>query len=172
MNFTEQEGENGFNLHQQIAANELLRRRLLGNNIKLLSIMKDKKLYKAVLGDEKAEWIAYLGQVETFYSRNEIYNLMRVYDKFVVDLGYEYATISDIPISRLIALLPIINDDRLKEELLEQARMLTSRDFNDVIRAYKGLPTTNECTHEYKKFESCKHCGERHELKECDETAQ
>lgn len=161
MEQTEQEGINGFNLHQQIAANELMRRRLLGENVRLLQIMKDTKLYKAVLGDENAEWVGYLGQVETFYSRNEIYNLMRIYDKFVTDLGFEYATISDIPKSRLIELLPVVNMENV-ERLLQDARVLTSRDFTDVVRQLKGLPTTDTCTHTFTEYEICSICGEKH----------
>lgn len=163
----EQDGLNGFNLHQAISVNELQRRKLMGENVKLLQIMKSKELYKAVLGDDKAEWVQYLGQVETFYSRNTVYNLMRIYDKFVNELGYEYSNICDIPKSRLIELLPIINSSN-KDELIEQARILTSRDFTDVIRQIKGLPTTDDCKHEYKQLEVCKHCGEKHEL-QCNE---
>lgn len=164
MDTSEQQGIDGFNLHSRIAANELMRRRLMGENIRLLSMMKDKELYKAVLGDDKAEWVAYLGQVETFYSRNTVYNLMRVYDKFVIDLGYDFETISDIPLSRLTALLVVINNENMTD-LLDKARVLTSRDFNDEIREIKGLPVSTDCKHDYKQLEVCKHCGEKHELK-------
>ena len=158
---TEQDGLNGFTLDQHIKANELLRRRKLGENILLLKIMKDKQLYKAVLGDENAEWAGYLGEVEVFYSRNEIYTLMRIYDKFVTDLGLEYANISDIPKSRLVEMLSVVNADNM-EDLLSKARLLTSRDFTDEIRQMKGLPTTDTCTHTFTEYEICSICGEKH----------
>lgn len=165
----EQQGENAFNLHQRIAANELLRRRLMGQNIGLLKQIKSQGLYKVVLGDEKADWTAYLGQIETFYTRNDVYNLFRIYDKFVIDLGFEYETISDIPKSRLIDLLPVVNENNV-EELLSQARTLTSRDFTDNIREMKGLKTTDQCEHNYKKMEICSHCGEKHQLNESEKS--
>lgn len=170
MNTSEQQGELAFKVHSQIAKNELARRNFLGDNINLLQIMKDKELYKAVLGDDKAEWVQYLGQIETFYSRNTIYNLMRIYDKFVKDLGYKYEEISDIPKSRLSALLSVVDKNNV-QDLLEKARILTSRDFSDDIKQIKGIPTTDTCKHDYKRLEVCRHCGERHELK-CDETQE
>lgn len=162
----EQEGQQGFNLNARIASNELQRRKLLGENIGLLKEMKDYGLFKAVLGDEQAEWVAYLGQIEVFYSRNEVYNLMRIYDKFVDDLGYEFDSICDVPVSRLVELLSVVDRHNV-EDLLENARILTSRDFNDIVRSIKGLPTTDsEHEHDYKKLEQCRICGERHEIKE------
>jgi hypothetical protein len=160
---TEKEGELAFKTHQQIIKNELARREFLGTNIYLLKQMKDKGFYKAILGDENADWVDYLGQIEVFYSRNNVYNLMRIYDKFIIDFGLEYSVIADIPKSRLVTLLSVITKDNV-HNLLDKARVLTSRDFSDEIKELKGLPTTDNCKHEYKQLEVCKHCGEKHEL--------
>ena len=163
MNEEEKQGEEGFKLHQKIVHNESLRRQLLGNNIELLREMKDKELYKSVLGDTTTEWVAYLGQVETMYSRNSVYNYFRVYDKFVKEIGLTFEFISQVPISRLVEMLPVITKEN-SDDLISKALILTSRDFTDEIRQLKGLPTTDECTHQYKEYEICKVCGERHEL--------
>lgn len=158
----EKQGEIAFNLNKQIVANELQRRELLGQNVFLLKRMKEDNLFQAVLGDEKAEWVAYLGSLEVFYSRNEIYNFFRIYDKFK-ELDMEYKDVADIPTSRLMSLLSIITKENM-EDVLGNARILTRRDFSDFIKEHKGLPTTDMCEHDYKKQEVCKNCGEKHEI--------
>jgi len=158
----EQDGQNGFSLHQQISLNEKRRRELFASNINLLRKMKDTGLYKAVLGDEKGEWAGYLGQIEVFYSRNEVYNWMRIFDKFVTELGFNIPDICDIPTSRLIELLTVINKENC-QTLVDQARVLTNRDFTDEIRSIKGLPTIDDGhIHQLVTYEICAICGEKH----------
>jgi len=160
----EKEGQEAFNIHRQIIENEAQRRKLLSLNVRLLKEVKDRQLYKTILGDKEADWVAYLGDIEIFYSRNEVYNLMRIYDKFIIDLDLNYATIADIPRSRLVELLPIVTKENV-EDWLSCARNLTSRDFTNNIREEKGLPTTDDGhEHDYTEYEICKMCGEKHEL--------
>lgn len=167
MDTSPKQGEQAFALHQIIVKNEQDRRVLLARNIAALKQIKENNLYKAVLGDETADWKAYLAQIETFYTRSEVHNMFRVFDKFVTELGFEYESISDIPISRLLLLIPIIDKDN-SEELLSSARVLTRRDFNNIVRGKKGLPTTDTCNHDYEHYLICKICGDRrkHEIKE------
>lgn len=159
---TQEEGIQAFELHQLIVENERQRRILLGKNIANLKLMKDSLLFKVILGDNEAEWSAYLGQVETFYSRNEVYNLIRIYNKFVVELGCDFSNICDIPISRLSELVLVVDKHNL-EDLLANARVLTSQDFRNSIRGIKGLATIDDGhPHLFVDYKICSVCGERH----------
>lgn len=170
MNNTEQEGEQAFALNKAVTDNEMQRRMLLSKNIAHLKVLKKDNLFRVILGDEKADWSAYLGQIETMYSRNEIYNYMRVHDKFVDDLKLSFVDICDIPLSRLIELIPIVEDGNV-DNMLDQARVLTSQDFKDTIRQIKGLPTSDD-GHEHKMvtYEICAECGVKHKIGEHDTT--
>ncbi len=159
--YNEKQGELAFKINKQIADNELRRRQLFANNIILLKEIKENDLYKTITGED-SEWVAYLGQIETFYSRSEVYNWFRIHDKFVTELGYSFESICDIPVSRLLDIISIATKDSI-EHLLDNARILTGRDFKDTIREYKGLSTTDTCEHDYKQIEICKICGEKHE---------
>ncbi len=161
MIITEKDGVDGFNLHQRIKDNEQQRRTLLADNAYFLSLMKDRELYKAVLGDEKADWNAYLGQVEVMYSRNDVRKMMQIYSKFVVELEQSYSDICDIPKSRLLVLIPIVTKETL-EEWLSKARELTNLDFRDEVRIAKGLKPSEECEHTFKEYEICSTCGFKH----------
>ncbi len=164
--YTEKEGEGAFALHSKIAANENQRRTLLYHNTALLKQMKEQELYKVILGDDTAKWHAYLGQIETMYSRNEVHSLLRIRAKFVDSLGLRFEDIAHIPKSRLVALIPIANETNV-QELLGQAGILTNQDFKDVIRAIKGLPTTDdEHEHKFDVYEVCSVCGFKHKQDE------
>ena len=170
MNNTEQDGEKAFNIHSQISGNETQRRILLSKNISLLKAIKKDNLFKVILGDQDAEFTAYLGQVETMYSRNEVYNYIRIHDKFVDDLKMSFIDICDIPLSRLIELIPVVEEGNVSN-LLEQARVLTSQDFRDVVRQIKGLPISDD-GHQHKmvQYEICAECGVKHKIGEHDTT--
>lgn len=160
MDTKEQRGVEGFNLHQKIAQNEQQRRFLLVENIKHLHQMLENKLYKEVLGDNQAEWAAYLGQIEVFYTRNKIYSYLRVYKDLVLKHQLQFNQIVDIPISRLMDLVGIESKVTDLPDWLGKARLLPSRDWRDEIKELKGLPTSDECEH--KKLDCyhiCVLCG-------------
>jgi hypothetical protein len=158
MIFTERDGELAFQYHTKIQENELKRRELLAENAKLLSKMKGG-LYKSILGDEKAEWSGYLGQIEVMYSRNDVYNMIRIYDKFCKDLGVNYKEIADIPKSRLLELIPVISSLGQLQEWIDKARVLSNSDFRDEVRVAKGLVSMDSCQHKFKEYEICSQCG-------------
>ncbi len=162
MDHTENEGQIAFNIHSQIAENESKRRVLMHENISLLKEMKETKLYRVILGDDTAKWHAYLGQIETMYSRNEVHALLRIRGKYIDYLGLTFNDIAQIPKSRLLALIPVITESNMKE-LLSQAEVLTNQDFKDVVRGIKGLPTTDDLhEHKFDIYEVCSICGLKH----------
>ena len=61
-----EKADKAFKLHNQIVKNEEERRRLLYENSLALLAMQESNLYQDILGDEKAPWSGYLGQVEIF----------------------------------------------------------------------------------------------------------
>lgn len=159
--FGEKEGQRAFELHKQIADNELERRRLLLVNMQFVNELHSSGLYKAVLGDEKAPWSAYLGQHEVFYSREKVWQYDRIWEVFVKGLRAKPEDIVDIPTSKLIALIPLINKGNL-EKWLDEARALTTQDFNDEIRVAQGKVSYVDCKHRFEKYEICRDCNFRH----------
>ena len=155
---TEQDGEHGFALHEEIKANELKRRELLVANINLLNDMRDKNFYRAVLGDEQGTWDQYLAQLEVTYSKNEIYTYGRIYDYFVKQKGINLSEILTIPKSRLYD-IAVLNPEHVKDWLIK-ADTLISLDWNHEIREAKGLATEDDGhNHEMETFMICKVCG-------------
>jgi len=164
---TQIDGDTAFKLHQQIKSNELQRRELLAINSELLSKIKKNELYRAILGDDKAPWSAYLGQIEVMYSRHDVYNMIRIQQKYCEELGLKYETIADIPKSRLAIIIGIVTKDNV-QDWLNKARVLTNQDFKDEFREAKGLPTTETCTHKLEEYEICSICGFKHKKENCE----
>ncbi len=159
-----EKADKAFKLHNQIVKNEEERRRLLYENSLALLAMQESNLYQDILGDEKAPWSGYLGQVEIFYSRNKVYDMTRVAKKFLVDLKLDYNSIANIPLSRLCAVLSLVKTENI-ELLLSQAKTLTAKDFDIVLREMKGLVTEDqEHEHNYQHVQHCKICGHRENI--------
>lgn len=152
-------------LHQKVAQNEEMRRALLMENMQMLSQLKTKNLYRAILGDERAPWSAYLGQLEVFYSRNEVNNYIRIYDKFINELGVDKNRIYKITRSRLFDLIPIINRENV-DELLSMAEVLLSQDWVNEMRIRRGKTSIDECPHSFVEYEICQECGSKHKKSE------
>jgi hypothetical protein len=161
MTFTTKEGKEAWALHQSIIDNEVSRRQLFATNISLLAELKDKQLYRAILGDETAEFHAYLGQLEVFYSRNQIRNYLVINDKFINGLKMTWKHIDDIPISRLFDIVSIVDDDNV-DDWLTKARTLTTQDWKNELNEVRGKPTTDKCYHPKEKlvdYQICSECG-------------
>jgi len=151
----EQRGEEGFHLNKKIEQNELARRSLLIENTKYLDKILKKKLYKEILGDDKAEWVAYLAQIEVFYTRAKVRKLLKIFEKF----GDKISEVIDIPITRLLDISQLNDVDF--NEWFEKARVLTSRDWRIELRKLKNLPTSDDCEHKWQPYQICKVCGEK-----------
>ncbi len=145
-------------LHDKISQNETARRVLLSENAAYLSELEENKLYTSILGDETAPWSAYLGQVETFYSRSQANSLIRVY-RVMKRLEIPLTNYYDIPLSRLVDILPILTKENA-EDWFGRARLFVSKDWKVETRKEKGLITEeDEHEHEMKVFEQCEKCG-------------
>jgi len=167
-NLTREEsfGEEAFVMHKLISENELKRRKLLLENINLLERMRDGLFYTAVLGDEEAEWVAYLGQIEVFYTRSLIIRLLRVKRNFLDKFGFDIDTVLQIPHTRLeqISSLQLTNR-KDAEEVLELAKTMLNRDWNQEVKSRLGKITMEDCeTHEFKTFQICKNCSLKQKL--------
>lgn len=155
----EKRGKKAFELDKVLKENEEQRRRLMMSNIHLLDEIFEEELYKEVLGDENAPWSAYLGQIETYYSRSEVKNLLRVYKKFSKELGLPVGDYADLPRSRLIEIIPLVNKTNV-HDWIDKAVVLLSKDWKIEVRKAKGLPTEDDDhEHEFTKFEVCEICG-------------
>lgn len=162
-NQTEIAGTKAWELHQSIQKNELERRRLLLENMSLIHDIHSNGLYKVILGDDNAQWSAYLGQHEVFYTRSKVYTLDKIYQKFIKQLKLDPSQISEIPLTKLSALLPIVDDQNVLY-WIAQAEALTSQDFNDELRKSQGKISYLECPHSNTKlYTICSSCGFRHQ---------
>ena len=160
----EETGEKAFDLHSLIVNNEKKRRQILIENMGLLDKMQKEELYKSVLGDEEAEWYAYLGQIDVFYTRSRVVRLLRIRQKLVEEMGFSLAELLDIPETRLENIASLARDRVHAEHLLEKARHLIAADWREEMNMLKGKVSRDECKHDYSKFEMCKNCGEKHKI--------
>lgn len=159
----ENQAQKAFEIDKSIKENELTRRKLFISNILNLIQMYDEDLYKYILGEGvEPKWSSYLADVEKFYSRSKIERWRRIINKLVKKLGIDINSIADIPETRLKELCSVCDTKEKAEELITQAKVLTSLDFKNLIRKEKGLPTTDECEHILVEYEICSKCGLKH----------
>ena len=151
MNQEEIQGQNYFNLKQRIIEREKDRRTLFIENLPDLSLMFDSNLYKT----EFEDWAGFLGEIEIFYSRNEVDTWRRIYDRFK-ELEISPEDYVDVPISRLDQIRQFAEDKEIAIDLLDKAKVLTSRDWKDEIAEKQGRPVSANCSHDYKLYEICK----------------
>ncbi len=162
METTEKAGDKAWELHNTIAQNEALRRKLLFDSMKAIHEIHDGKLYQTLLGDENAPWSAYLGQHELYYTKSQIYQYDKVYQKFVKELDINAGVIDMIPVSKLSAIVNLVNKENVLE-WITKANELTSQDFQDEIRKAQGKESYLTCPHKNKvEYEICSSCSFRH----------
>lgn len=162
-----------FEIHQKIQENEKYRRLLLAKNTELLNEVFEKEYFKDLLGDDEAEWAGYLGEMELFYSRNQIHTYTRIYRKLTLELGVPADIWVEAPISRLYDILPVLTKQNY-DEWLAAAVSLTGRDWNIEVRKAKGLinEETDKHVHEDVLYEICRTCGRRHKVNHEAETQE
>lgn len=160
----EAKGNEAHEIHERVAKNELIRRQLFAENGMLLGKMYHDKLYKAHLGDKDAPWSAYLAEISVYYSRNETKSFLRIYRKYIIGLGLDWDTFSDIPTNRLLDMIPVLDPGVDIDLWFDSARTLTPKDWKIEIRKAKGLETEDDEDHECKMvdYEICSVCGKKH----------
>ena len=158
----EERGKAGFDLHEQIKANEQSRRRLLAWNAQFLTEIFQERYFKEILGDSAATWKAYLSQIEVFYSRSTANSLLRIYKKLTLKLKIIPDQYTDLPLSRLIDILSIVTNENA-EDWFFKARTLLSKDWKIEVRKAKGRITEeDEHEHKYEQYKICEICGQKH----------
>lgn len=155
----EARGKIAWELHQEIIKNETNRRELMAKNAELLSKIYDHSYYHELLGDENAQWSGYLGEIQIFYSRSKVHNLVTIYKRLTEKLGIIAELWAQIPTSRLIDILPFVTKESA-EEWFTKALTLTGRDWLIETRKAKGLITLeDEHKHKFTTYEMCSICG-------------
>ena len=99
---------------------------------KLLSGLKRDDMFKKAVGNGADTWEDYLKQPEIGLSTAEAAKMIQVYEEFIVRLGYDEDTVSDIPNKNMTYLLPLIKKISSQEEadeLIADATLLSQKDF-------------------------------------------
>ena len=154
-----QTGQDAFDIHEKIIANEKLRRDLIADNARLLKDMREKEYYKVILGDPDSEWAGYLGQLDVFYTRSKVHQLTTLYKRLTEKLGIPEGAWAQVPLTRLMDALPVIDGNNYID-WFTKALTLTTRDWNIELRTAKGLPHEEDGhEHDMKVYDFCKVCG-------------
>ena len=99
---------------------------------KLLRELKENDKFKTAVGAGADTWEEYLKQPEIGLSTGEAAKMIQVYEEFILRLGYDEDTISDIPNKNMNYLLPLIKNVKTQEdadELIADATLLSQKDF-------------------------------------------
>lgn len=166
----EQRGKIAFEIHTRIKDRENQRRLLLAENAKDLNTMLVQKYYKDILGAEDGEWAGYLSDIQVFYTRNQVDVMTRIYKKLSVKLNIPQEVWIEVPLGRLVDILPIVTTENYVK-WFSKALVLTTRDWNIELRTAKGL-TNEEDEHEHKfiQYETCSTCGKKQKIRHNHET--
>ena len=151
----EKEAKVFFDLNQNIINKEKQRRLLMIQNIEAIAQMFDKKLYKI----EFEEFAGFLGQLEVYYTRTEVYRHLNIKKRLLDEFKFDPETIYDIAITRLEAIAKFSKDKSQAKELIGEARVLTSRDWREKMNEVRGKPLMKDCKHKWNYYNICKICG-------------
>lgn len=164
-------GQEAFDKHQEIVSNEKTRRELMAKNARLLNEMHESHLYQDFLGDNEAEWAGYLAEVEVYYTRSKVHALTTAYKRLTEKLGIHEDIWSQVPLTRIIDMLPIVTAENYPD-WFAKGLTLTTRDWNIEIRQAKKLPTEeDEHEHDMVEYKICKKCGRKEKHHHDTETA-
>jgi hypothetical protein len=82
----------------------------------------------------------------------------RVYRRFKEYIESNALDISEVPLRRLIRLITVGDEDL--GHMVEQAKVLNEKDFDDEVKMLKGKPSYLDCSHEEQEIHArCKRCG-------------
>jgi hypothetical protein len=119
----------------------------------LLYTLKENDEWRKAIGDGVDTWDDFLKQPEIGISRLEADRLMKVYKKFFVDNAYDKDSLSSISLKNLIRLSEIRD---VTDEIIDQARTLTDKDFKEVLAENDDI---KERTYTYMVMRKCKETG-------------
>lgn len=153
-----------FEVHEQIVENERIRRILLLQNIIALKRLKEDESYKDILGEDGGTWLEYLGHIEIYYPRAQVFSLLKCVSKllsFNIDVE-EITDVAAIPASRLRKITPFLTEKNY-HHWLSVARTYVGKDFTIEIKKAKGEPHEEDGhDHDYTEVLICDICGQKH----------
>ncbi len=103
---------------------------------KCLYYLKKDGAYQDAVGKGADSWEDYLRQPEIGLAVGEASRLIQIYEQFILRLGYDEDTISDIPVKNMHYLLPLVKklkDRDETDELVADATLLSQKDFKERI---------------------------------------
>lgn len=125
---------------------------------KELREMKSNNYWKFIVGEDLT-WVDYC--TELGFNRNYADLLIRMYDQFIVKLKFSESEIAEVDQRKLIAILPHVDNRKVAEELLEDARQLSRSDLLLKVHQMKNDP--QKCEHQVEEvhYYYCKLCREK-----------
>lgn len=108
---------------------------------RILHALKQDDNYKTAVGKGADDWDDYLRQPEIGLSSSEASRLITIYKEFILRLGYDEQTISEVPIKNMHYLLPLVKKLKTKEEaddLVCEATLMSQKDFKERIYEAKA----------------------------------
>ena len=136
---------------------------------KVLKELKEDDKYKTAVGDTDT-WQHFVKQPEVGLTVGEANKLIDIYEVYIEQLGYSEEQLSSISFKNLKTLLPIIKEGvQNQEELIEQARVLSDKDFKDALIETKENLDEVQRTYKYVVMKICnetKNMAKVHELTE------
>lgn len=124
---------------------------------RLLLIFKAEKLYEELGHENFRQFIA---DADIGIAPSTAYNIMRIYQLYVMKFGFTAEQLSQVPWGKLQALAPIIDgkDKSAAEEWLNKAKVLGAGDFHDEVVEYKKNKGQTKRL-PYPKIRRCADCG-------------
>lgn len=123
----------------------------IGYNLKTI---RDKKLYRYLGEGGFDTWSNFLENAEVSFRPQTARLYIQVYELYIDRLGFNQEDLEGIALYRLQRLMPPLREktDTEARELVEQAREMTTRDFDLVLQGQGFTP-------EKPLFYRCKDCG-------------
>ena len=137
-----------------------------------LKKIKDDKLYM-YLGTDSPEFESfenYIASPTINMDLRKAYYLIQIYSTFILKYKYKPEELSGIYWTSLRSLLPVINDNNIKD-LVEKARTLTRGHLEQEVKQLKAGLTSMEDMEEHKhdfvhiEYWRCSICGEKSMVK-------
>lgn len=156
-NLTIENGREAFQLHQQL----ITLKKSIGlqflNVGRVLWSLREGERWRAIEPD--ISWEGYCLSPDVSISPSHARNLIRVYRKFVVELGLPEEALCDIDPRKLTAIIPRISKEN-GEMMLERARSLSRMDLTQTLKE-DGLPEDHVHDWQEVSYRRCKICYER-----------
>ena len=114
---------------------------------KLLMELRVNNKWKEAIGDGITTWSAFLKQPEIGLSVGEADKLMKIYNRLS---DYDVNEISLVNLKRLVDV------EHLTEDIVDQARTLSDKDFKEVLAENENI---SERTYVYMVMKRCKETG-------------